>query len=53
MTEDTKSRRQQERELDQELDDSFPASDPPSSIVPGSGTEPTPDKYEKLKKSGG
>jgi hypothetical protein len=37
MTEDPKSKRQQDQELDQELKDSFPASDPPSSTTPGGG----------------
>src|SRR3546814_5534983 len=32
---DEKSKRQKDRDLDHELEDSFPASDPPSSSTPG------------------
>jgi len=34
---DQKTMRRQDTELDDELEETFPASDPPSSTVPGSG----------------
>ncbi|EDP66631.1 hypothetical protein BAL199_16258 [alpha proteobacterium BAL199] len=47
---DSKSKRQQDRDLDQELEDSFPASDPPSN-TPGTGSgAPDHDKDGKAKK---
>ena len=38
MTGDPKSKREKARELDEELDHSFPASDPPSVSTPGTGS---------------
>ena len=35
---DTKSKREQDRELSEALEATFPASDPPASTQPGSGT---------------
>jgi hypothetical protein len=32
-----KSKKEEDRELSRELEDSFPASDPPASTQPGSG----------------
>lgn len=37
MTDDPKSKRENDRSLDEELEESFPASDPPSSSTPGGG----------------
>jgi hypothetical protein len=38
-SDDTTSKRKREDELDEALEESFPASDPPSTSVPGSGEE--------------
>lgn len=47
MTDDNKSRREKDHDLDEELDDSFPASDPPSSTVPKPGADTPHDKDGK------
>jgi hypothetical protein len=48
---DTKSKGEQERQLSKELEQTFPASDPPASTQPGSGvTGPEVAKSEPKKK---
>ena len=45
MTDYPKSKREKDHDLYEELDDSFPASDPPSSSTPGTGSgAPDPDQ---------
>lgn len=41
------SKKEKSAELDEELDDTFPASDPPSVVQPGSGVTGAPPKQHK------
>ncbi|MEQ8816462.1 MAG: hypothetical protein RLO51_01110 [Thalassobaculum sp.] len=51
MTDNPKTKQEQDAELDEELEDSFPASDPPSSSTPGGGSgAPDHDKEDEKKK---
>ena len=49
MADRPKTKREQDRDLDDALDDTFPASDPPSSSTPGGGSG-APDHDEDRKK---
>lgn len=54
MADHPKSKREKDRDLDDELEDSFPASDPPSSSTPGGGSgAPDHDKDETIKRRDG
>lgn len=45
-------RREQEEQLDEEIEDSFPANDPPSSTpVQGTGTPPATPREEDREKA--
>ncbi len=46
---DQKPKREQEEQLSKELEMSFPASDPPASTQPGSGTT-GPEATDKTRK---
>lgn len=49
MTDTTKKRKEDDK-IDEELEESFPASDPPS-FNPGHAGEPVPSKEEKDKEN--
>jgi hypothetical protein len=52
-TEDRKSKTEEDRELTRELEQSFPASDPPSTTQPGGGiTGPEVVKPSKTESGG-
>ena len=45
--EDKKEKKAQDKRLDDELDDTFPASDPPASTAPGHGATGAEVKRDK------